>query len=91
MARTMLTTTDNPYNPFTQYDAWASYDEAVCGYYTSAYLGRLVSLSPEFTEFEMNREIENAVDEACAMDLRMISPVTGEEVAYVKVVEKDSE
>lgn len=91
MARTMLTTTDNPYNPFTQYEAWASYDEAVCGYYTAAYLGRIVSISPEFSKYEMDRAIENAVDEACAMDLRLTNPMTGEEVAYIKVREDDSE
>lgn len=87
MARTMLTTTDNPYNPFTQYNEWASYDEAVCGYYTSSYLGRIVFLSPELSSREMDAAIEDAVDEICAMDLRMISPVTGDEVAYVKVTE----
>lgn len=91
MARTMLTTTDNPYNPFTQYEAWASYDEAVCGYYTASYVGRIVALSPELGPREMDTAIEDAIDEICEMDLRMISPVTGKEVGYIKVREPDSE
>ena len=87
MARTMVTTTDNPYNPFTQYDLWVSYDEAVAGYYTNSYIARIAVTSPELSEKEMDSAIESAVDEICEMDLRYISPVTGEEVAYVKVVE----
>ena len=32
-----LTTTDNPYDPFTQYDAWYRFDEGK-GYHSCAYL-----------------------------------------------------
>lgn len=87
MARTMVTTTDNPYNPFKQYDAWRSYDEAVAGYYTNSYLARIAVTSPELSPTEMDQAIEDAVDEICEMDLRLVSPVTGKEVCYVKVVE----
>ena len=89
MARTLITTTDNKFNPFTQYDQWAAYDEAVCGYYSMAYLARIASTSSDFTETEMNKAIEDACDEICAMDLRFISPVTGKEVGYVKVREPE--
>lgn len=88
MARTMITTTDNPFNPFTQYDRWAAYDEKECGYYSASYLARIAATSPELSEAEMNRAIEDACDEICQMDLRYISPVTGQEVAYVKVTEQ---
>ena len=87
MARTMITTTDNPYNPFTQYDEWASYDEAACGYYSSSYVARIAALSPDFSEAEMDQAIEDAVDEITEMDLRLENPFTGKEVGYVKVVE----
>ena len=83
----MITTTDNKFNPFTQYDRWAAYDEAECGYYTMSYLARIAATSPEFSEAEMDQAIEDACDEICDMDLRFISPVTGKEVGYVKVVE----
>lgn len=37
----------------------------------------------------MDQAIEDAVDEIIDMDLRMVSPVTGKEVCYVKVVEPE--
>ncbi len=89
MARTLITTTDNKFNPFTQYDRWAAYDEKECGYYSMAYLARIAVTSPELSPGEMDQAIEDACDEICKMDLRYISPVTGEEVCYVKVVEPE--
>lgn len=85
--RTMVTTTDNPYNYFKQFNQWKEYDEKIAGYYTLSYLARIAVLSNELSEREMNSAVESAVDEICEMDLRYISPVTGEEVGYVKVVE----
>ena len=91
MARTFVTTTDNPANYFTQYDAWVAYDEVVCGYYTKNYVARIAAISSELSKKEMEQAIEDAVDEIIEMDLRYISPVTGKEVGYVKVVEPDSD
>ena len=36
----MITTIDNPYNPFTQFDEWYAFDEGK-GYCTSGYLARI--------------------------------------------------
>lgn len=88
MARCLITTTDNKFNPFTQYERWAAYDEIECGYNSMSYLARIAVVSPDLTEKEMEEAIEDACDEICEMDLRFISPVTNEEVAYVKVVEE---
>ena len=88
MARTMLSTSDNPYNPFKQYDTWASYDEVVCGYYSSPLLARLAVTSPDFTPREMDSAIEGAIDDFLKLDIRLKSPVTGKEVSYVKVVDQ---
>lgn len=85
--RTMVTTTDNPYNYFKQFNQWKEYDEKIAGYYTLSYIARIAVMSNELSEREMNSAVESAVDEICEMDLRYISPVTGEEVGYVKVVE----
>ena len=41
MSIVALSTSDNPYNPFTQYDDWESFDNAQ-GYCSTAYLGRIV-------------------------------------------------
>lgn len=90
MARTMLSTLDNPYNPFTQFDSWKSYDEVVGGYFTSNLLARIAITSPDLTEMEMNRAIEDAIDEVCEMDLRPINQLTGKETLYVKVKEKEN-
>lgn len=88
MARCLITTTDNKFNPFTQYERWAAYDEIECGYNSMSYLARVAAISPDLTEKEMEEAIEDACDEICGMDLRYISPVTNEEVAYVKVKEE---
>lgn len=40
----MLTTIDNPYNPFTNYDEWFNYDSAK-GYDTPNYLARMTDYS----------------------------------------------
>ena len=40
----MITTIDNPFNPFTQYDEWLAFDEQM-GYYTNNYLARIANTS----------------------------------------------
>ena len=62
MPNVMLTTTDNPFDPFTQYDAWSSFDEDH-GYHTCAYLARIARTSNLLTEEDEAAEIENAIDE----------------------------
>ncbi len=88
MARTLITTTDNKFDPFTQFERWRAYDEMECGYYSLSYLARIAITSPDMSPGEMDKAIEDACDEICEMDLRYISPVTGKEVGYVKVTEK---
>lgn len=58
----MLTTVDNPFNPFIDYDKWNAYDEAQ-GYYTSNFLARVVVTSSEISEADQDLAIENAIDE----------------------------
>lgn len=59
---TMLTTIDNPFNPFTQFDEWKVWDEAQ-GYYTCEYLARIVRTSDELSETDEALAIEDAIDE----------------------------
>ena len=42
----MLTTVDNPFNPFTEFDSWLAYDEQ-SGYNTNGLLARLTLDSNE--------------------------------------------
>lgn len=58
----MLTTIDNPYNPFTHFDEWLQFDER-SGYYTTQYLARLTLTSHELSEADESIAIENAIDE----------------------------
>lgn len=58
----MITTIDNPFNPFTQSDQWRAFDEQN-GYFSEGLLARFVKSSIEMTEQEMNLEINSAVDE----------------------------
>lgn len=58
----MLTTIDNPYNPFTQFDEWLSFDRS-SGYDTIEYLARLTITSHELSEADQSLAIENAIDE----------------------------
>lgn len=58
----MLTTTDNPYNPFTQFDLWFQFDISK-GYNTCAFIDRVANTSDELTDKENDKEIENAIKE----------------------------
>jgi hypothetical protein len=62
MVEHMLTTVDNPYDPFTQFDDWYAYDTA-SGYNSSALLARVVRLSDELSEADQSAAIESAIDE----------------------------
>lgn len=58
----MLTTTDNPYDPFTQFDGWLAYD-TVSGYNTSGLLDRITITSDELSEADQSLAIQQAIDE----------------------------
>lgn len=58
----MLSTIDNPYNPFTHYDEWIQYDES-SGYYTNSFLSRVVMSSDELSEADQLVAIEQGIDE----------------------------
>lgn len=62
MSRTvMLTTKDNPYNPFTQMEEWDAFDRAK-GYNTNGLLARIAHTSYALTDKENERIIEAAID-----------------------------
>jgi hypothetical protein len=57
----MLTTVDNPWDPFTQFDEWLAFDESA-GYYTSQYLARLTLSSGDLSDTDQSSAIETAID-----------------------------
>ena len=83
-----LSTSDNPYDPFDQYEDWASYDEAQ-GYYSSSYLSRVVLDSNELSFEAQNFAIETAIDEIVAENL--IGQATSNSVNYIKVIKNKIE
>lgn len=64
----MLTTEDNPYDPFTEFDLWYAYDVQK-GYNTCSYLARIVKPSYALSEADNDEEIERAIDEIIAFNL----------------------
>lgn len=57
-----ITTTDNPFNPLTQWDDWYNFDNQK-GYATCCYLARVANTSDAMDDEEYDAEIERAVDE----------------------------
>ena len=58
----MLTTVDNPWNPFTHFNEWNEYDQA-SGWHTLALLGRVVVTSDEMSESDQDVAVFDAMQE----------------------------
>lgn len=67
IAETWLTTNDNPYNPFDEWDAWYNYDEQN-GYHTSEYIARVAKVSQSMSDSEWNWAVDQAIKEILAFD-----------------------
>lgn len=71
MRRCALTTIDNPFDPFEQFDQWFLFDIEK-GYNSCAYLARIAKTSEQLSEVEYNDEIERAIDEIVRLDFMNI-------------------
>lgn len=58
----MLTTVDNPHDPFDDYDSWYAWDSRY-GYHTPEFLARIANVSVETSETDQAQAIEDAIDE----------------------------
>jgi hypothetical protein len=58
----MLTTFDNPFDPFDEFVPWFLYDIEK-GYYTCSRLARVARSSEDFSIAEDKEETERAIDE----------------------------
>ena len=67
----MLTTIDNPFDPFKEFDSWFMFDVEK-GYNSCSYLGRIAKTSEQLSDDENNEEIERAIDEIIKYDFRNI-------------------
>lgn len=57
----MLTTTDNPFSPVTQYNEWLRWDME--RYNSNALLARVVRTSPELSDDLQDLALQDAIDE----------------------------
>lgn len=79
MPEHMVTTTDNPFNPFTDWDEWFAFDERA-GYHTTAFVARVMMSSHELSEADQALAYELAVDEIVKFNvLGIYKRVTGPE------------
>lgn len=62
MIQSRLTTVDNPYDPFTQYDDWFAFD-ARMGYHSPSFLARIVQTSTELSDADQELAETQAIDE----------------------------
>lgn len=71
----MLSTIDNPFDPFDDFDSWFRFD---CdkNYNSCSYLDRIARTSDQLSDEENDAEIERAIDEIIKYDFMNI---------YVKV------
>ena len=67
----MLTTIDNPFDPFEQFASWFLFDVEK-GYYSCSRLARIANLSDELSEKEVDEENERAIDEIIKYDFMNI-------------------
>lgn len=77
---TMLTTIDNPFDPFAQWDEWRQFDEGK-GYYTCGYLARIAKTSDELSDEDYQQAVDAAIDEICALNINGL---------YKKVVSEEN-
>lgn len=64
----LLTTVDNPYDPFDQFDEWLGFDKEK-GYDCCERVARIAVLSDDMSEEEIDRENERAIDEIIENDI----------------------
>ena len=84
----MLTTIDNPYNPFEQFDLWLLFDKEK-GYNTCEYLARIVNLTNDMSEKEIEVATDRAIDDIIVNDpFGIYKKVTSEDIIRVEEPEE---
>ena len=62
-----ITTIDNPYDVYDDFQSWFMYD-VEHGYNTCGYLDRVSHVTPDMTDQESSQEVERAIDEIIKYD-----------------------
>lgn len=66
--RYMLTTKDNPFDPYTQWDEWWQWDEDK-GYHSSGLLDRIAMSSDELSDHDHHNALRYAIDRIIEEDV----------------------
>lgn len=74
----MLTTLDNPFDPFNDFTSWYMFD-CEKGHNTSSRLARIANLEPEMSQKEVEEEMDRAMNLIIKYDV---------EDKFIKVQEK---
>ena len=62
-----LTTVDNPFDPFEQFTSWYLFDMEK-GYDCCGRVDRLINITDDMSEFEVEKENERAIDRLIELD-----------------------
>ena len=86
MENAMLTTIDNPYNPFKNFDEWMAFDEQQARIENRptcyGYLARMTPESDDVSDKEYDEIVETLIDEIVELNLGG---------KFVKITEKEAE
>lgn len=64
----LITTIDNPWNPFTNFDEWFAFDHER-GYCSLERVARLCNFDETMSEIEKEREYSRAIDRLIELDI----------------------
>ena len=83
MANVRLTTTNNPWNPFTDYSEWYAFDDEH-EYGSSELLARVLKIGPDLTDEEEEMLTEEAIDTIVSWGIPL------SDGAFYKKIRRDS-
>ncbi len=63
-----LTTVDNPFDPFTQFNAWFAFDTSH-GYHSAGLLARVARSSDDLSDADQHAAVQEAIDEIVSMNV----------------------
>lgn len=72
----MLTTFDNPFNPFKDFESWYKYDFFILGYDSCGLLARTSNVSDVSSDEINENSIDEAMDEICRNNPTMYKKVS---------------
>lgn len=82
-----VTTEDNPFDPFTQFDQWEHFDERVLGYYTCGRLAHLAACSDDnLSEKENEDRLDHAIVDLATINEGLVVNEIGTHASKYRVV-----